>query len=48
MKKNILVILLSAAFLTGCELDFGFIKIGKQVSIEPNTEQKQEENNQNS
>ncbi len=48
MKKNILVILLSAAFLTGCELDLGFIKIGKQESKEPEAEQKQEENNQNS
>ena len=30
MKKNVLLILLSAFALTGCELDLGFIKIGEQ------------------
>ena len=48
MKKNILVILLSAALLTGCELDLGFFKIGGDQPKEQETEQKQEENNQNS
>lgn len=47
MKKNILVILLSAAFLTGCELDLGFIKFGEKENKEPEKQQKQEENNQN-
>ena len=48
MKKNILVILLSAALLTGCELDLGFFKIGGDQPKETETEQKQEQNNQNS
>ena len=48
MKKNIFVILLSAALLSGCELDLGFIKVGKDESNEPQAEQKQEENSQNS
>lgn len=48
MKKNILVILLSATLLTGCEVDLGIIKIGGDQTKEPATEQKQEEQNQNS
>ena len=48
MKKNILVILLSAALLAGCELDLGFIKIGKEIPTEPETEQKEEEKKENS
>ena len=44
MKKNVLLILLSAFMLTGCELDLGFIKFGSY----DNTEQKEDQNNQNS
>lgn len=48
MKKNILLVLLSAALLTGCELDLGFIKFANDGSKESEQQQKQEENNQNS
>ena len=48
MKKNILLLLLSAAFLTGCEVDLGFIKFGSDKSKESETEHNQNQNNENS
>ena len=48
MKKNILLILLSAALMTGCNVDLGFIKIGGGKTSELTTEEKQDQNNENS
>ena len=48
MKKNILLVLLSAALLTGCELDLGFVKLGGNQNNGFQSEEKQNESNQNS
>jgi len=48
MKKNILLVLLSASLLTGCELDIRIQRLLGMVKEEPESGQKQEENNQNS
>ena len=44
MKKNILLILLSCFALTGCELDLGFFKLGKETENTPKTPENPEEN----
>ena len=48
MKKNILLILLSSAFLTGCELDISIQRFFGLIKEEPQQEQKEEENHENS
>lgn len=48
MKKNILLILLSAFLLTGCEFDVTLQKLFSGKQVEEETQQKEEQNNQNS
>lgn len=44
MKKNILLVLLSASLLAGCNLDLGFIKVGDNS----NNQTENQQNNENS
>ena len=48
MKKNILLILLSATLLSGCELDISIQRFFGLIKEEPKEQQKEEENNENS
>lgn len=48
MKKNILVVLLCAALLAGCDFNLESIRFWEKKSSEPESEQKQEEKDQNS